>query len=201
MPHKMFTTICTRQLAAVGIRSSAARSILGARAACTGVYQASVFPTATTKAQQRSLSTKSGDHDPSSIDHLFESNQRWVDETNQIDKSFFEELGKGQAPDFLYIGCSDSRVAISKLTGLDLGNVFVHRNIANMVVSSDLNLLAVLTYAVDHLKVKHILVTGHYDCGKRVVSLEWFVLFGPSLVCALFRKIKVASEPVRKIKI
>ena len=131
-----------------------------------------VYPITAAISQQKPFCTKSGDHDPASIDHLFESNKKWVDETNERDKDFFTELGKGQSPDYLYIGCADSRVAISKLTGLDLGNVFVHRNIANMVVSSDLNLLAVLTYAVDHLKVKHILVTGHYDCGGVRASVK-----------------------------
>jgi carbonic anhydrase len=77
-----------------------------------------------------------------------------------------------QSPDYLYIGCADSRVSIQKMTGLDLGNFFIHRNIANMVVSSDLNLLAVLTYAVNVLKVKHILVTGHYDCGGIRASVQ-----------------------------
>jgi len=98
------------------------------------------------------------------IEELIRNNRAWVDSKRQ-DPEYFRALGRGQAPEFLYFGCSDSRVAISSLTGLDLGHVFVHRNIANMVVSADLNLLAVLTYAVEHLKVQHILVTGHYDCG------------------------------------
>jgi carbonic anhydrase len=99
------------------------------------------------------------------IERLFEMNRAWVQRTNEQDPDFFPTLGKGQSPDYLYIGCSDSRVAISDLMGIEMGELFVHRNIANMVISSDLNLLSVLTYAVHFLKVKHILVTGHYDCG------------------------------------
>lgn len=102
--------------------------------------------------------------DDPAIQQLIRDNRAWV-ESKSKDPEYFAALGRGQAPEFLYIGCSDSRVAISSLTGLDLGHVFVHRNIANMVVSADLNLLSVLTYAVEHLKVQHILVTGHYDCG------------------------------------
>lgn len=104
------------------------------------------------------------DKDPA-IERLFEKNRAWVKRVNEEDPEFFPTLAKGQSPDYLYIGCSDSRVAISDLTGCEMGELFVHRNIANMVISSDLNLLSVLTYAVEFLKVKHILVTGHYDCG------------------------------------
>jgi carbonic anhydrase len=107
---------------------------------------------------------KKAPEDPA-IEALFARNRDWRERISKEDPSFFPTLAKGQSPEFLYIGCSDSRVAISDLTGVQLGQLFVHRNIANMVVSADLNLLSVLTYAVDILKVKHILVTGHYDCG------------------------------------
>lgn len=113
---------------------------------------------------RRHISKASSEMDPA-IERLFENNRAWVDRVNIENPDFFPTLSKGQSPLFLYIGCSDSRVAVSDLTGVELGELFVHRNIANMVVSSDINLLAVLTYAVDVLKVKHILVTGHYDCG------------------------------------
>lgn len=106
----------------------------------------------------------SSEKDPA-IERLFQKNRAWVERVNKDDPSFFAELAKGQSPDYLYIGCSDSRVAVSDLMGIEMGELFVHRNIANMVISSDLNLLSVLTYAVEHLKVRHILVTGHYDCG------------------------------------
>ena len=79
--------------------------------------------------------------------------------------NYFSNLAKPQTPEFLYIGCSDSRVVANEMLGLELGDVFVHRNVANLVISTDLNLLSCLTYAVEHLNVKHILVTGHYDCG------------------------------------
>ena len=92
---------------------------------------------------------------------LFQSNAEWVKRTKDKDPDYFPRLAKGQSPDFLYIGCSDSRVSITDLTGVDLGELFVHRNIANLVVSSDMNLLSVLTYAVKYLKVRHILVVSH----------------------------------------
>jgi carbonic anhydrase len=104
-------------------------------------------------------------HKDAAIERLFVKNRAWIERMNQQDPTFFAELAKGQSPDYLYIGCSDSRVAISDLMGIEMGELFVHRNIANMVLSCDLNLLSVLTYAVEHLKIKHILVTGHYDCG------------------------------------
>jgi hypothetical protein len=91
---------------------------------------------------------------------LFHANAEWVKRMNDKDSNYFPKLAKGQSPDFLYIGCSDSRVSITDLTGVDLGEVFVHRNIANLVVSSDINLLSVLTYAVRHLNVRHILVVS-----------------------------------------
>ena len=99
------------------------------------------------------------------LEKLLLNNRNWADQKNKDDPEFFKKISKGQSPQFLYIGCSDSRVATNEITGLQLGDLFVHRNVANLVVASDLNFLSVLTYAVEHLKVKHILVTGHYDCG------------------------------------
>jgi carbonic anhydrase len=99
------------------------------------------------------------------LELILEHNKRWVAETNETDPEFFTELGKGQSPEYLYIGCSDSRVVASEMMGVGLGELFVHRNVANLVVANDVNLLSVLNYAVAHLDVKHILVTGHYDCG------------------------------------
>ena len=93
------------------------------------------------------------------------NNKRWVAATNAADPTFFPKLAEGQSPQFLYVGCSDSRLVPNDMLGLGLGNLFVHRNVANLVVASDLNFLSVLTYAVEHLDVKHVLVTGHYDCG------------------------------------
>jgi len=106
-----------------------------------------------------------GDDPDHNLELILENNKRWVAETNEMDPEFFTELGKGQAPEYLYIGCSDSRVVASEMLQLGLGQLFVHRNVANLVVANDLNLLSVLNYAVAHLDVKHILVTGHYDCG------------------------------------
>jgi len=99
------------------------------------------------------------------LPHLIESNRQWVEQTLKEDPNFFQKLSTQQKPEYLWIGCSDSRVPANQITGLMPGEVFVHRNIANMVVHTDLNLLSVLHYAVDVLKVKHIVVCGHYGCG------------------------------------
>ncbi len=96
---------------------------------------------------------------------LLLQNKAWSEEKLQIDKEFFNRLAHQQKPKFLWIGCSDSRVPANEITGTDPGEVFVHRNIANMVIHTDLNLLSVLQYAVDVLKVEHIIVCGHYGCG------------------------------------
>lgn len=98
-------------------------------------------------------------------EQIFENNQKWVEEKTSHDKDFFEKLAKDQTPDYLYIGCSDSRVPANEIMGLEPGEVFVHRNVANLVVSIDLNVMSVINYAVKHLKVKHIIVCGHYNCG------------------------------------
>jgi carbonic anhydrase len=96
---------------------------------------------------------------------LLLQNKAWSEEKLQVDKEFFNRLAHQQRPKFLWIGCSDSRVPANEITGTDPGEVFVHRNIANMVVHTDLNLLSVLQYAVEVLKVEHIIVCGHYGCG------------------------------------
>jgi carbonic anhydrase len=97
--------------------------------------------------------------------NLLENNKKWVDEQLSIDKDFFKDLAKGQNPQLLWIGCSDSRVPANEIVGAKPGDVFVHRNIANMVVHSDMNMLSVLDYAVNVLKVRHVIVCGHYGCG------------------------------------
>jgi carbonic anhydrase len=99
------------------------------------------------------------------FDKIFANNQKWVGEKLSKDPSYFANLSKGQHPDFLYIGCSDSRVTAEDLMGVNPGEVFIHRNVANLVVSTDNNLNAVVQYAVEQLKVKHIIVCGHYECG------------------------------------
>lgn len=96
---------------------------------------------------------------------LLLQNKAWSEEKLELDKDYFNRLAHQQRPKFLWIGCSDSRVPANEITGTDPGEVFVHRNIANMVVHTDLNLLSVLQYAVDVLKVEHIIVCGHYGCG------------------------------------
>jgi carbonic anhydrase len=100
-----------------------------------------------------------------SYEKLLLENKAWAQERVADDASFFERLAHVQTPEFLWIGCSDSRVPANEITGTQPGELFVHRNIANLVVHTDLNLLSVLEYAVVHLKVKHIIVCGHYGCG------------------------------------
>ncbi len=96
---------------------------------------------------------------------LLENNKKWVAEQLALDPHFFDNLAEKQSPEYLWIGCSDSRVPANQITGTQPGEVFVHRNIANMVVHSDMNMLSVLSYAVEVLQVKHIIVCGHYGCG------------------------------------
>lgn len=98
-------------------------------------------------------------------EQLFENNCKWVEEKKAGDASFFDKLARDQQPDYLYIGCSDSRVPANEIMGLEPGEVFVHRNVANLVNATDLNVMSVINYAVVHLKVKHIIVCGHYNCG------------------------------------
>ena len=101
----------------------------------------------------------------SQLDNIFEKNVDWVNSVTAEDDKFFERLSEQQTPEYLWIGCSDSRVPANQLMGLLPGDVFVHRNVANMVVHADFNSLSVIHYAVEYLKVKHIIVCGHYLCG------------------------------------
>jgi carbonic anhydrase len=107
------------------------------------------------------------------IQHLFKNNRSWAERISSQDPSFFEKLSSQQLPAYLWIGCSDSRVPANQIVGLLPGELFVHRNIANLVIHSDLNCLSVIQFAVDVLKVKHIIVCGHYSCsGVRAVFQE-----------------------------
>lgn len=104
--------------------------------------------------------------------NLLANNKAWVEETTAKDKDYFKRLSKGQTPPLLWIGCADSRVPANQITGTMPGEVFVHRNIANMVVHTDMNMLSVLDYAVNNLKVKHIIVCGHYGCGGVQAAMQ-----------------------------
>ena len=106
------------------------------------------------------------------IKQIFENNRAWIQQQLEQDKDYFKKLSLGQSPDYLYIGCSDSRVTAEEMMGVHPGEVFVHRNIANMVPNTDFNVKSVLTYAVRVLKVKHIIVCGHYECGGVKAAME-----------------------------
>jgi carbonic anhydrase len=108
----------------------------------------------------------------SSLQHLFELNRAWAAEITAREPDFFAELARQQSPEYMWIGCSDSRVPANQIVGLLPGQIFVHRNVANVVVHTDLNCLSVMQFAVDVLKVKHILVVGHYGCGGVMAALE-----------------------------
>lgn len=106
------------------------------------------------------------------LGNLFENNKQWARQMNETNPGFFEKLSKQQAPEYLWIGCSDSRVPANDIVGLLPGELFVHRNIANLVVHADLNCLSVLEYAIEALKVKHVIVCGHYGCGGVKAAIE-----------------------------
>jgi carbonic anhydrase len=105
-----------------------------------------------------------------SLNNLFANNRDWAGRMSKERPGFFEKLAKQQSPKYLWIGCSDSRVPANEIVGLDPGEVFVHRNVANLVVPSDLNALSVIQFAVEHLRVEHIMVVGHYGCGGVIAA-------------------------------
>ncbi len=106
------------------------------------------------------------------VQGIFKKNQSWVEEKLHLDPNYFKDLSKGQSPEILYIGCSDSRVTAEELMGISPGEAFVHRNIANMVPNTDLNVMSVIDYAVLHLKVNHVVVCGHYYCGGVKAAMQ-----------------------------
>lgn len=103
---------------------------------------------------------------------IFENNKKWVASKKATNKDFFKHLSEGQSPEVLYIGCSDSRVSAEEMTGMDPGEMFVHRNIANVVANNDLSAASVIEYAVDVLQVKHVVVCGHYYCGGVLAAMK-----------------------------
>jgi len=103
---------------------------------------------------------------------IFKKNVLWVDSKTKSDPNYFTKLADDHTPDFLYIGCSDSRVPANEIMGMEPGDLFVHRNISNMVANTDLNVLSVINYAILHLKVKHIIVCGHYNCGGVKAAMQ-----------------------------
>lgn len=106
------------------------------------------------------------------VESVFENNKKWIAQKLEIDPEYFTKLGKGQDPKLLYIGCSDSRVTAEDLMGLGPGEVFVHRNIANLVVGTDLNAMSVVEYSVKHLNVEHVVICGHYGCGGVKAAMQ-----------------------------
>lgn len=106
------------------------------------------------------------------LEKIFENNEKWIAEKTQNDPEYFENLNKGQKPDVLYIGCSDSRVTAEDIMGLQPGELFVHRNVANVVNAIDMNAQSVINYAVTHLEVNHVVVCGHYSCGGVKAAME-----------------------------
>ena len=108
----------------------------------------------------------------SDLESLFAANVKWADDIKREDPDFFSNLAKQQAPEYLWIGCSDSRVPANQILNLAPGEIFVHRNVANMVIHTDLNCMTVLNYAVEFLKVKHVIITGHYGCGGVKAAME-----------------------------
>lgn len=106
------------------------------------------------------------------VAEVFKNNEKWIAEKLSINPDYFTDLAKGQSPEFLYIGCSDSRVTAEDLMGIQPGQAFVHRNIANLVNNVDLSVMTVLNYAVRHLKVNHIVVCGHYNCGGVKAAMQ-----------------------------
>ena len=118
-----------------------------------------------------------------SYENIFENNKKWIEEKLGQDADFFKKLAEGQSPEYLYIGCSDSRATAEELMGMQPGEVFVHRNIANVVNTLDMSSTAVIQYAVQHLKVKHIIICGHYGCGgvKAAMTPQDYGLMNPWL--------------------
>jgi len=106
------------------------------------------------------------------FEKILEENKTWIAEHLRLDPDYFKDLSKGQSPEILYFGCSDSRVTAEEMMGAKPGEVFIHRNIANLVVNSDLNIMSVINYAVAYLQVKHIVVCGHYYCGGVKAAME-----------------------------
>ncbi len=134
------------------------------------------------------------------LDHLFDRNAAWADAKLRRDPTFFRRMAEQQTPRYLWIGCSDSRVTANDVLGLDPGEVFVHRNIANIVHTSDMNILSVLEFAVEHLQVEHIMVCGHYGCGgvRRALVTERGALLDHWLqpIAMLHRKHKAVFDAI-----
>jgi carbonic anhydrase len=135
------------------------------------------------------------------LDHLLDQNVRWVAGKRRKDPDFFQRMAEQQTPRYLWIGCSDSRVTANDVLGLEPGEVFVHRNIANVVHTSDLNILSVLEFAIDHLKVEHVIVCGHYGCGgvRRVFAEQRGALLDHWLqpISMLHRKHRPTFDAIR----
>ncbi|CEN46464.1 hypothetical protein CCAN11_1100002 [Capnocytophaga canimorsus] len=139
-----------------------------------------------------------------SYEEIFKNNRRWIESKLKENKDFFKELAENQNPEFLYIGCSDSRVTAEELMGVKPGQVFVHRNIANVVNAIDMNVASVIQYAVEHLRVKHIVICGHYSLWRGKISDDsarfWGLFkipFGLEIFVMCIVCIKMSSMPLK----
>jgi carbonic anhydrase len=169
----LLSTVLRRSHPLLSLSSS---SLSSSTSATTTTTAAAAKPPPQFLRSLRSLSTTPDDDaslsssspsiwDPPNLDHIFDRNRNWVTSKTAVDKNYFKNLNKGQQPEYLLIGCADSRVGAQEIMGLDQGELFIHRNIANLVINSDLNVLSTIYYAVNVLKVKDIFVMGHYNCG------------------------------------
>jgi len=131
-----------------------------------------------------------------SYEKIFENNANWIAKKKATDAAFFEKLAQDQNPDYLYIGCSDSRVTAEEMMGAAPGEIFVHRNIGNLVVSIDVNVMSVINYAVKILQVKHIIVCGHYNCGGVKISASSIPGLEISGMCFVYIKMNFMPSQI-----
>ncbi|KAM3539057.1 hypothetical protein ARSEF1564_008022 [Beauveria bassiana] len=159
------TSFAHRQTVVLPSRITVAAATRLASSCCNGSHHSYPPATPKTKIMAGATPKEVEQYLKQSHDRIFENNRKWAAQKKEQDPGYFVSLSAGQSPNYLWIGCSDSRIPAEQITGLEPGETFVHRNIANLVVNTDLNVMSVINYAVRHLGVKHIVVCGHYGCG------------------------------------